>query len=60
MQLTQIIGVGAVCTALSSKPTLYRMIRRGDLPRPIRLAPQRVGWRRGIDVRAALASCSGG
>jgi prophage regulatory protein len=62
MQLAQIVGVGAVCAALSvSKPTLYRMIRRGDFPRPIRLAPQRVGWRREdvqkwIDVRAALTS----
>jgi prophage regulatory protein len=62
MQLSQIINVGAVCAALGiSRPTLYRMIRRGDFPRPIRLAPQRVGWRqedvqRWIDVRVALTS----
>jgi prophage regulatory protein len=62
MQLTQIINIGAVCEALGiSKPTLYRAIRRGDFPRPIKLSPMRVGWRaedvkRWIDVRAALDS----
>jgi prophage regulatory protein len=65
MQLTPIVGVAAVCAALNvSKPTLYRMIRRGDFPRPIQVSPGRVGWKRSdiqrwIDVRSALANCSG-
>ena len=29
-----------------SKATIYRMIRAGTFPRPLRLASRAVGWRR--------------
>jgi prophage regulatory protein len=28
-----------------SKMTVYRMVKRGDLPKPIQLSPQTVRWR---------------
>jgi prophage regulatory protein len=34
-----------------SEATIYRLIARGDLPRPIRLSPGRTAWRE--DVIAA-------
>ncbi len=35
--------------------TLWRMRRRGDLPAPIRLSPNRVGWREDV-ISAWLAA----
>jgi predicted DNA-binding transcriptional regulator AlpA len=40
-----------------SEPTLYRAIKRGDLPPGIRISPGRVGWRRG-DILAYIARCA--
>lgn len=36
-----------------SRATRWRMVQRGEFPKPIRLSPGRVGWRE-IDVRAWL------
>ena len=38
-----------------SKSTLHRMVCRGEFPRPIKLSPKRVGWRRST-VEAWLKS----
>lgn len=38
-----------------SQATIWRMVARGDLPRPIRLSPGRVGWPES-EIRAWLAS----
>ena len=44
-----------------SVTTLWRMVRRDELPRPIAISCGRVGWRestfeRWLDVREAIAS----
>jgi predicted DNA-binding transcriptional regulator AlpA len=41
-----------------SEPTLYRCIKRGDIPPGIRVTPGRVGWRRG-DILAYIARRAG-
>lgn len=38
-----------------SRSTLWRLVRRGELPRPLRLSPGRVGWLES-DVRKWLES----
>ena len=38
-----------------SKATIYRMIKAGTFPRPIKIAQRAVGWRRG-EVEEFLAS----
>lgn len=38
------LSLGEVCDRLSvSRATLWRMTRRGDFPKPVRLSPGRVG-----------------
>jgi len=37
-----------------SRSTIYRMLRKGELPRPLRLSRRRVGWRE-ADIRRWLA-----
>jgi predicted DNA-binding transcriptional regulator AlpA len=51
-----IISVAAFCASVDiSIPTAYRWIKKGLLPKPVRLGPNRVGFRKG-DVDAWLAS----
>jgi prophage regulatory protein len=38
---------------LVSTATVWRMVARGELPRPVRLSPRRVAWREDV-VRAYL------
>lgn len=38
-----------------SDTTIWRSVRRGDLPRPVRLSPGRVAWPAGV-IEAWLAS----
>ena len=42
-----------------SLPTLWRLVKRGDFPRPFRISPGRVGWRARI-VLQWLADRSNG
>lgn len=34
-----------------SKPTIYRLMKIGDFPRPLKLSPNRVAWR-SVDIAA--------
>ena len=48
-----------------SKPTIYRLMRRGKFPRPVRLSDRAVGWREGdvedwIESREQTASVTFG
>jgi prophage regulatory protein len=38
----------AAVEALSSlsRTTIWRLVKRGDFPAPVRLSPGRIGWRR--------------
>ena len=38
-----------------SKATLYRLVRKGEFPAPVKLASRAVGWKL-TDVRAWVAS----
>ena len=43
--LPQFVGYREVCEALGySRRTLERMVRAGTFPKPVQLAPNRVGW----------------
>lgn len=47
MDDTQILRFGEIERLLRlSKATVYRLIARGEFPRPIKLGPRAVGWRR--------------
>jgi hypothetical protein len=60
LELKEIIG-GASNTSVNkrlipvSKSTWYRGIKRGHYPRPLRLSPRRVGWRRD-DIESLMAA----
>jgi len=60
LELKEIIG-GASDTSANkglipvSKSTWYRGIKRGHYPRPLRLSPRRVGWRR-CDIESLMAA----
>ncbi len=44
--LSKIIRLPEVCAALGiSKPTVYRLIRAENFPRPIQLGKRSVAWR---------------
>jgi prophage regulatory protein len=45
-------------TALTtlSKSTIYRLIKTGSFPRPVRLSRMRVAWRQ-TDIEAFMAAC---
>ncbi len=50
--LPRLVGYAEVCDALGvSKSTLERMVREGKFPKPVQLAPNRVGWQ--VDVVTA-------
>lgn len=36
-----------------SKPTIYRLMKTGNFPRPVKLSPNRVAWRK-ADIMAWL------
>lgn len=60
LELKAIIGGGAGDNLSKgllpiSRSTWYRGIRVGRYPRPIRLSPRRVGWRR-CDIETLLAT----
>jgi len=41
----QMCRIGNVCRLTGlSKPTIYRLIRRGEFPRPVRLSLRASGW----------------
>ncbi len=45
MQPRRVLSIREVCSRLSvSRSTLWRLTRAGDLPEPIRLSPNRVGF----------------
>lgn len=57
-QLVQRAERGGVCGPLPfSAPTLWRKVKEGSFPKPIKLSSRVTAWRVG-DVRAWLASCS--
>ncbi|MDB9945046.1 AlpA family phage regulatory protein [Ascidiaceihabitans sp.] len=39
-----------------SKPTIYRLMKSGSFPRPVKLSPNRVAWRK-IEILAWLNAC---
>lgn len=41
-----------------SKPTLYRGIKAGSLPAPVKISPRRVGWR-STDIDRLIAGSYG-
>jgi prophage regulatory protein len=58
MQITgRLLPIKAVIEFTSlSRATLYRHIKRGAFPQPIKIGERRVVWR-GDDINAWLASC---
>lgn len=51
----RLLQVGAVLSILGiSKPTLYRGIKAGTLPPPVRISARRVGWR-STDIARVVA-----
>ena len=44
-------------TGKPSRTTIWRMCRRGEFPKPIRISPGRVGWLKS-EVDAWKASCA--
>ena len=41
----QLLDAGQVCKRLViSKPTLYRLVRNGDVPAPLRVGPRASRW----------------
>lgn len=40
-----------------SKTTIYRLIKEGSFPKPIRISRMRVGWREG-DIQSFVSACS--
>ena len=67
-QENRILRLGEVMRLTGlSKTTIYRRYRDGTIPRPLKLGPQSVGWRRGEILewleslpRAGAASGDGG
>ena len=64
-EIDQVLLAGAVANMLSlSRPTLWRLVKRGAFPRPLRLSPRRIGWRRSTieawlaEREAAAGGCS--
>lgn len=60
LELKEIIGSASDTSANKglipvSKSTWYRGIKRGHYPRPLRLSPRRVGWRR-CDIESLMAA----
>jgi len=58
MQTTQLGPIDPVltlkevtATVLYSRSQIYRMVRAGAFPAPIRLGPARIGWRRSSVAR---------
>lgn len=44
-QRKNVIGKKTMCKKLNVSPTtLWRMIQRGEFPKPIQISPRRVGW----------------
>ena len=45
-EIDRILLTGAVVEMLSlSRPTVWRMIKKGTFPPPLQLSPRRIGWR---------------